>query len=98
MQIQKLINKKEQILYCEGTINYTWIYYIDNSKEFHSKTLKKLETDLVPRTFIRIHKKYLVNKLFISSFSKVDLEIRLKNGIKLPVARRRHRILQSSAI
>lgn len=98
MYINKLTNKKDQIIYCESTSNYSWIYYNDGSKVLIAKTLKMLEVFLTPCTFIRIHNKYLVNRKSISLFSRVDYEIKLHNDKKLPVAKRRRSEVMKSLV
>ncbi|MBK8627134.1 MAG: LytTR family transcriptional regulator [Saprospiraceae bacterium] len=96
MYIKKIASKKDQIMYCESTSNYTWIYFDDGSKILLAKTLKMLESFLTSYTFIRIHSKYLVNRKWISSYSKVNYEIKLYSDKNLPVAKRRRSAVKKS--
>lgn len=78
------------ILRCEGEVNYTCFYFIDNSKLLISKTLVEFEEILQPYGFIRTHKTHLVNLMHVSAFNKNDgCSLSLSNGTTVPVSRRR---------
>jgi DNA-binding LytR/AlgR family response regulator len=78
----------EKITHLKSSGNYTWACYRDNSQVLHSYTLKVLEAQLSGKAaFRRIHRKYLINEAYISVETKAT--VLLKNGIRLPIARRR---------
>lgn len=79
--------KISDIVFCESDNNYTTIICEDGKKIITTKTLKRIEDTLSQKNFIRIHRSFLVNQIYISSFNKVSSEIQLKNGNSLPVSR-----------
>lgn len=80
------------IIYIEASVNYSTIY-LSNRKITVARHLKLISA-LLPDTFIRPHRKYIINQAFIK---KIDLEgqiIQMKSNISLPIARRRLNIFQ----
>jgi len=63
------IIQTKDILYCEGNGNYT-TFYLTKEKILSSKTLKEYERILEPRSFIRVHQKYLVNIKYVKRYLK----------------------------
>ncbi|NQX82048.1 MAG: response regulator transcription factor [Flavobacteriaceae bacterium] len=83
----------EDILYIKGSGVYTEIHLKSSKKELHDKSLEKLE-QLLPKSFVRIHKSYLLkiiemDKLVVKSGSKYTAE--LNNGEVLPVGRTKYK-------
>ena len=79
------------LLYLEGSVTYTWFHLADGQRLLIPYTLKRFEAQLPLPCFIRLHRRYLVNRFFIE---QVDLclkggDVFLKNGQTLPVSRRR---------
>jgi two-component system, LytTR family, response regulator len=58
-----------KIVRCEGDGNYTHVYLDDQQKHVASKTLKDFE-QLLPSSFVRIHKSHLINTNFIKKYIK----------------------------
>lgn len=86
----------DDIMYCESDSNYTMFYLKNNSKFMVSKTLKEYEDILPNKNFIRIHKSYIINLLFVTKYIKGDGgDVILSNGVCLPVARlRKEKLLE----
>ena len=85
----KLINHN-QIMYVEADDNYSKIFLDDHSEFLLSKTLGVVEEDLGNEMFFRCHRTYLVNAFFIKEICKGnDMCILLKNGLRIPLAKRR---------
>ena len=79
------------LLYLEGSVTYTWFHLADGQRLLIPYTLKRFEALLPLPCFIRLHRRYLVNRLFIE---QVNLGVtggcvQLKTGQVLPVSRRR---------
>lgn len=77
----------EQISYIESLQKRTWFY--SNKQQYKTVvTLKELQTRL-PSTFIRIHRSYIINIIFIKKITR-DLTsnfiIHLKDGTELPIS------------
>jgi two-component system LytT family response regulator len=82
------LENKENILYCEGMINYTKIYLASGKEVVLAKTLKSM-TLLLGENFFRIHKSYLVNTDYIVKYSRSDgFKITLANNTVLEVSHR----------
>jgi two-component system LytT family response regulator len=85
----KLINHS-QIIYIEADDNYSKIFLEDNSEYLLSKTLRIVEEELNNEMFFRSHRTYLINLLFVKEICKgSEMYLLLKNGAKIPLARRR---------
>ncbi|GAB3273019.1 hypothetical protein GCM10027347_45080 [Larkinella harenae] len=92
--IQQAIQYPELIKYLKGFSNYSWIYYCDGRKILVAKSLSFFEKKLPD--FFRVHKTALVNPHYILDFEapprhKMSGAIHLKDGVTLPVSRRRWR-------
>ncbi|HNW52164.1 MAG TPA: LytTR family DNA-binding domain-containing protein [Prolixibacteraceae bacterium] len=85
----------DEIVYCESDSNYTTFHLNYNRKLMVSKTMKEYEELFPEETFMRIHKSYIVNLLFVSKYLKGDGgDVVLSDGTLLPVARlRKERLL-----
>lgn len=70
--------KLENILYVEASDSYSYIYRTDSDKMIVSKTLKSIESILPPQ-FVRVHKKYIINKTFVHMMNTTKKVIKLKN-------------------
>jgi two-component system, LytTR family, response regulator len=85
----KLINH-HQIVFIQADDNYSMLYLDDQSEFRLSKTLGVVEDEINNEMFFRCHRTYLVNVFFIKEISKGDeMCITLKNGNKIPLAKRR---------
>ena len=77
-----------EVAYFEANTNYTFIHLKNGEKHLLSYTLKRFEEMLGDDlNFSRIHRSYLVNTRHIRHRS--TCEVMLKDGLVLPVARRR---------
>ena len=77
----------DQIMYIEGNKNYQ-TFYLKDGNVFDARVLMgDLETKLKDQGFIRVHKGYLVNYLFIRSIG--TNEVSLTNNKVLPLSSKR---------
>lgn len=80
----------EDILQCSSDSNYTMIYLVGGRKKLISKTLKDVESWLLPYRFYRAHNSHLVNLQHIKEYIRSDGGyLLLTDGSTLPVARNR---------
>jgi len=79
--------KIKEIVYIEGDRNYQKIVLKDKSSQNIRVPLGQLEDKLKDYGFIRIHKGYLLNYLYIRSIE--GEEVYLTTGISLPMAKKR---------
>ena len=77
----------QHIIYCKADDNYTEIFLESGLKKLVSKTLKHFEDILKKNGFARIHKSYLVNVSYITSYRKgKGGTVFLTNGKELSVS------------
>ena len=77
----------DKLMYIEGNKNYQTFYMSDKTSFEVRILLNELEEKLSPRGFIRIHKGYLVNYLFIRKIE--TREVILTDNTVLPIAGKR---------
>ena len=86
----------QNILYCKADDNYTQLFLVDGYKKLVSKTLKYFETILSENGFVRIHKSYLVNVNYVTTYKKgKGGTVVLNNGKELSVAPSKKAVLLS---
>ena len=77
----------KEIVYIEGDRNYQKVVLKDKTSQNIRVALGSLEEKLREHGFIRIHKGYLLNYLFIRSIA--NDEVYLTTGISLPMSKKR---------
>jgi two-component system, LytTR family, response regulator len=77
----------KQITHIEGERNYSYIYLSNGNRELSSKNLAYFEDILLDKNFFRSHRSYLVNKYHIETLK--DDQFVLKNGVEIPISRRK---------
>lgn len=82
-----------RICYCQSDGNFTKVFLIDGLEYFISKQLKSFEKILPKLNFLRVHKGYIVNRSCIQKFIKNDSQLLLKNGKRIPLAKRKKNLL-----
>lgn len=83
------------IIFCKSDNSYTTFFLKDNNKLVVSKVLLKFENILKEHGFIKVHKSFLVNLNFISSFEKTTDCLIMSNKLKVPVSvRKKESVLQ----
>lgn len=83
------------IYYLESDGDYVWIH-TEKGRHLKQKTMKYYEEQL-NATFIRIHRSYLVNELFVEKLhliGKNSYQIQLKNGVQLAVSKSGYQLLK----
>jgi two-component system LytT family response regulator len=82
------------ILYCQGQNNYTFLYLSDNRKLVISKTLKDFEKLLDKYFFLRIHKSFLINPNHIKKYIKSDGGyLIMQNEKSIPVSKNKKELI-----
>ncbi len=81
------------IVRLEGDGNYTHFVLADGRKILTSKSIGFYES-LLPGTFLRVNKPFLLNRLYIKAFSK--LEVEMNDGFVAPVARRKRELMKKT--
>ena len=77
----------KNIIYCKADDNYTELFLTNKQKKLVSKTLKYFEDLLKENGFARIHKSFLVNVSYITSYKKgKGGTVSLSNGKELSVS------------
>ena len=86
------------VLYIKGAGVYTELFLTNGQKELHDKSLEKL-SQLLPKSFERIHKSYLIKKIEIKEIivkTGSQYAVELQNGEILPVGRTKYKALKTS--
>lgn len=78
----------EEIICLEGQNNYTKFFFTNKKSLLVAKTLKEYDDILTEHQFIRVHKSFLVNKIYIKKLDSESL-LWLQNDITVPVSRRK---------
>lgn len=79
----------DKILYLEAQGNYTNIHFKNGEKFLDTRTLKTYE-EILPKSFFRIHKSYIVNLTCINSYkTSENPSVSLTDDVTLPVSHRR---------
>ena len=73
-----------EIIFCKSDNCYTSLYLLTGKCHVIAKSLTKLNLELSPTEFIRVHQSYLVNKKHIRSIDKKKKIIRLLNDYDIP--------------
>jgi DNA-binding LytR/AlgR family response regulator len=76
-----------EVLYCEGEANYTHIHLIAGKPKMLARTLLIVETRIASESFVRISRKHLVNRKFITEIG--DDYVVMSNDKILPISRRK---------
>ncbi len=82
------------IIFCEGDRNYTHVHFARRPMLTLSITMRILHERLGEANFLRVSRSALVNKAAIAQFDKE--EVVLRNGLVLPIARRRRSHVRKS--
>jgi two-component system LytT family response regulator len=79
----------QNIVYCQGQINYTLLYLTNGQKITSSHTLKTYETMLGSQHFFRAHKSYLINLQHVEMYQRGEGgSAIMSNGHHIEIARR----------
>jgi two-component system LytT family response regulator len=92
MKSPKIISKipqNQQIIFMQSDINYTIIHLQDGRKLISGYNLKFFENIVCNNAFKRLSRSIIVNKQFVKSISKDDLQLTMFDGKKVNVTRRR---------
>ncbi len=88
----------EQVYYIESNGDYVLIHSKDG-RFIKEKTMKYYETNLEKRSFVRIHRSYIVNVNYIQhveNFEKDSHVVILKNDVRLKVSAEGYKLLRKS--
>jgi two-component system LytT family response regulator len=80
--------KIENIVRCESSSNYTYVYTIDGKSRIVSRTLGDIQQSLEGHHFHRVHKSHLVNIMYVQKYirGKAGYLI-LDDGTSIPVSK-----------
>lgn len=79
-----------EILYAEAENSYTILHLSGKRKIVSTRTLLEYENLLADTNFLRIHRSFLINPDYITSYQKGDGGIvTMSNGIEIEVSRRK---------
>ena len=79
-----------KILFFEGYVNYTWIHFKSDKQTVIARTLLFIEKKINIKNFIRINRKYLVNRKFIMEVGRGFWCLQIERFYPFREARNRH--------
>lgn len=90
----------KDMVYLEALENYTCFHFKDGSTLISSLTLKRHESALPKRTFVRVNRSVLINADYVKKIVNKNRTnfIRMKNGLEIRVSRRRRETLGQFSI
>jgi len=74
------------VLYLQSHSNYTLIV-TESNKYLVSKTMKHFEKNVLHTYFLRVHKSFTINKMWVESLSKSEQCLYMTNGIRIPISK-----------
>ncbi|WP_368411066.1 LytTR family DNA-binding domain-containing protein [Colwellia sp. 4_MG-2023] len=86
----------DQVVFCKAAGDYVELNLKDHQQRLFTGSLKELESSL-PKTFLRVHRSYLVNVEFIRSLNSKSSQqveasgagfLQLHDSMEVPVSRR----------
>jgi DNA-binding LytR/AlgR family response regulator len=94
------IIKYNDILYLEGCINYTLIHLKNGQVRLSPRTLLYHINRSLDENFIRIHRAFCINKIYLDSYDAVQTPqyLDLQGGVRLAVSRRKRKVLDEFII
>ncbi|MBD2756740.1 LytR/AlgR family response regulator transcription factor [Spirosoma validum] len=85
------------LVYLAGEHNYSWLHWADGSRILIPYTLKRMQTQLPPTSFIRLHRSFVVNRKFVErveTHPTANHQLYLCTGTSLPISRKRWSIVR----
>lgn len=83
------------ILRIEADNSYSTIYLKGGLNMIVSKGIKDFDSLLPEQAFVRVHRSHIVNLRYVFAYSVIDGgQVTLSNGDKIPVSRRRLKVLK----
>lgn len=79
----------EQISHLEADVNYTIIHLIDGKKRISAFTLKKFDDVMLHSHFVKTHKSFIINTLYIKDYDRENSKLIMKTNKVIRVSRRR---------
>lgn len=83
-----------EIVMLEASINYTYIYLNDGTRLVYAKTIKSFELLCFKYGFLRVHRSYIINGAYLSSYSRENNYVEMRNNLKATISRRCKRRLE----
>jgi two-component system LytT family response regulator len=86
-----------EVTYLETYGDYVWIH-TEKAKFLKQKTMKEFE-ELLPSSFLRVHRSFLVNLTFIQKlelYEKNSYQLLLKNGARISVSKSGYKELKDT--
>jgi two-component system LytT family response regulator len=78
----------DDIIRCEGDVNYTRFHMMGKSPVLASRTLKEYDELLSDHHFIRIHRAHLVNRKYVVSIT-TDHKVKMRDGTMVDISKRK---------
>jgi DNA-binding LytR/AlgR family response regulator len=86
---QKILIPIENIIMIEGQSNYSIFHLKYGKQRIYAHSIRYFEPPLLAQQFIRVHRGFLVNPLFVLNYDKEESTLNLHNSLKATISRRK---------
>lgn len=93
-----LFAQLDDIIMIEAESNYTTVYLKNGISNMFARCINEFDKELAQFGFLRVHKSYIINPLFVVKYINKDRKIVLQNNLLVPVARRKISMIRTSSI
>jgi DNA-binding LytR/AlgR family response regulator len=90
---QKVFIKNVVLL--KGDSNYTTFHFKFGKEKLVARTIKFFESHLEAQGFLRVHRRYLINPLYIQKYDEQNEVLMMANGLEATISRRRKGALKN---
>ncbi|WP_407652872.1 LytR/AlgR family response regulator transcription factor [Arcicella rigui] len=77
-----------EIVMLEASVNYTYFYLNDGTRLVYAKTIKSFELLCLKHSFLRVHRSYIINATYLSTYSRENNYVEMCNNLKATISRR----------
>lgn len=94
---RKIVVEQDQIEYLKACKQTTEVHILDGTIYEANMRIGELELLLKSEIFIRIHKSYIINRIYVHSleYPNDGMDIIMNSKISLPVSRRKKRVVKA---
>jgi DNA-binding LytR/AlgR family response regulator len=85
----------DKVVMVESFVNYTKFYMNDGKKKVASRTLKFYELRLQNFGFVRVHRSFMINPIYVQNYDEGSGTITMTHGCKALVSRRKKKGLEN---
>lgn len=86
---QRTLIPIDNIIMIEGQSNYSIFHLKHGKRRIYAHPIRYFEPPLLAQKFIRVHRGFLVNPVFVLKYDKLESTLNLHNSLKATISRRK---------